>query len=85
MQVQQKIENLTNKQKFLITVSVLDEQTKQIHTSIHLNKFLTGDIPIIRNELGRLLNETYKEQTTVKDSSVIEQERSDLNVKSFLE
>lgn len=85
MQVKQKIENLTNNQKFLITVSVLDEQTKQINTSIHLNKFLTGDIPITSNEIGRLLNETYKEQTTVKDRSVIEQERSDLNVKSFLE
>lgn len=85
MQVQQKVKDLTNKQKFLITVSVLDESTKQIQTNLYLNNFLTADIPIVANELSGMLSNTYRQQTTVKHPSVIEQEKVESGIKGILE
>lgn len=85
MKVKQIIENLKPSQKYIITISVLNEETLNVDTNVESHNFLTGDLPIARNTISKLLYEMHQKQITVKDDSVIEQEKSENKIKSILE
>ncbi len=83
-QAQDVIKNLKPQDRYVITVSVMKDET--INHIVTVNNFLTLDLPIVRNKISEEIY-TFFKKSTAKDggkeaSSIPVTERS---VKSMLE
>lgn len=86
MNIKTKIlDKLNPSSKYIITVSVLNEKTLNIDTNVECYNFLTDDLPIARNQISKMLFDIHQKEITVKDNSVIDQEKSENKIKSILE
>jgi len=85
MNLKDTISNLSSSQRYVITLSLLDEKSQKILTQIETSNFLTSDLPIARNEISKLLFEMHHKQKAVKNDSTIQDEINQVKIKDMLQ
>jgi hypothetical protein len=85
MTLKERVAAVKSEQKYILTLSILDEKGKSIDHFVESNHFLTNDIPIARNEISKLLGEIYIKETTQKSEMEIQKEQSEQSIKGILE
>lgn len=85
MSLKKKICNLTSSDRYVITLSILNEKSQTILTEIESNNFLTSDLPIARSETSKLLFDMHHKEKAVKNDSVIQDEINQVKIKDMLE
>jgi hypothetical protein len=67
----QKLQRLTKKDKYVITVTLWENH--KVNTECYVNDFPTQDLPIAKNEIGSLLNDTYLKSMQKLDDAAKEE------------
>jgi hypothetical protein len=80
----EKIKNLHPSQKYIVAVSVLNEETNNLDTIVTTNKFLVADIHLARNEISKLLFDLEKKQKNAKGDKNIQSEVMEAKIKNML-
>tara|TARA_R100001163_G_scaffold39866_1_gene30241 strand:+ start:390 stop:650 length:261 start_codon:yes stop_codon:yes gene_type:complete len=53
---------LNKKQRFLLSVTFLDNESKELHTSAFTNNFPTADLPIALKDMAKVVNQIERNE-----------------------